>query len=295
MDLAFGSENYKMKISIIVPTLGRPIQTKILISNLALNLNKYVELIVIDDSKTPIDLEQNFQQIIYKNRGEKLGVSSARNYGASLASGEYLLFLDDDDKVSDDWLEDFLLATNSKADMIFCDMITTKPNEISRLKNVVIQGSKLNSQIFIPGAWMIRKAFFQRVGGYDERLKYAENTELFFRVYQLTPKFHRIPKANFFYYPSIDGGSKNLKNMIDSLQIILLKHKNYLPNHIKYLYNQIIGVNYIRFRRYGKARVYLLKALKYKPYKISTLIRLIIATIPFIARRIYPEQINSIR
>ncbi|AFL85078.1 putative glycosyltransferase [Belliella baltica DSM 15883] len=285
-----------MKISIIIPTLDRPIQSKVLISNISLLLNRNVELIVIDDSKNPMELANLSKDIKYLHRGEKLGVCSARNYGASFAKGQYLLFLDDDDKVSEEWLKDFLAASKSEADMVFCDMITTKyGNGEKTLEKVEIQGSKLIKQIFIPGAWMIRNDFFQKIGGYDERLKYAENTELFMRAYQAKPKFHRIPKANFFYFPSIDGGSKNLRNMIDSLQLILNKHEDYLSNHVKFLYNQIIGVNYMRFRQYEKARICLANALKYKPYKMSTWIRLIIAWFPFLAKRIYTETVNPVK
>ena len=285
-----------MKISIIIPTLNRPIQSKVLISNISLFLNRNVELIVIDDSKKPMDLANLSKEIKYRHRGEKLGVCSARNYGASFAKGEYLLFLDDDDKVSEEWLNDFLDATKSEADMVFCDMITTKFKTGEKvLEMVEIQGSKLIKQIFIPGAWMIRNDFFQKIGGYDERLKYAENTELFMRAYQAKPKFHRIPKANFFYFPSIDGGSKNLRNMIDSLQLILNNHEDYLSNHVKFLYNQIIGVNYMRFRQYEKARIYLANALKYKPYKMSTWIRLSIAAFPFLAKKVYTENVNPVK
>lgn len=296
MDQAFGLEKYKMKISIIIPTLDRPIQSKVLISNISLLLNRNVELIVIDDSKNPIDLANLSKEIQYRHRGEKLGVCSARNYGASFANGEYLLFLDDDDKVSDEWLNDFLDSTKSEADMVFCDMITTKFRSGEKVhQKVEIQNSKLVNQIFIPGAWMIRNDFFQTIGGYDGRLKYAENTELFMRAYQAKPKFYRIPKANFFYFPSIDGGSKNLRNMIDSLQIILNKHEDYLSDHVKFLYNQIIGVNYMRFRQYEKARIYLANALKYKPYQMSTWIRLTIAMFPFLAKRIYTENVDQVK
>lgn len=296
MDQAFGLEKYKIKISIIIPTLDRPIQSKALISNISLLLNSNVELIVIDDSKSPMDLTNISKEIKYRHRSEKLGVCSARNYGASFAKGEYLLFLDDDDKVSDEWLKDFLNATKSEADMVFCDMITSKFRSGEKiLECIEIQGSRLSKQIFIPGAWMIRNDFFKRIGCYDERLKYAENTELFMRAYQANPKFYRIPKANFFYFPSIDGGSKNLKNMIDSLQLILKKHEDYLSNHVKFLYNQIIGVNYMRFSQYEKARIYFANALKYKPYKMSTWIRLIIAAFPFLAKRIYTEIVNPVK
>ena len=55
-------------------------------------------------------------------------------------------------------------------------MVTISPNgEKSELRSF----GKHRATV-IPGSWMIRKFLFMEIGGFDERLKFGENTELFF-------------------------------------------------------------------------------------------------------------------
>jgi glycosyltransferase involved in cell wall biosynthesis len=278
-----------MKISIIIPTLDRQAQLENLIGRLS-EVIQNEELIIVDDSFDSFnigDLSTDKFPIKYIHRGKKLGVSSARNVGATAAEGEYLLFFDDDDDFTEDWLGDFRDKLSSSPDLVHCDMKIIHGN--GNEENV--SAKKRNYSIVIPGAWVIKKALFQEIGGFDERLKFAENTELFFRIGKVEKATEYIEKQNFIYYQSLDGGSKNLQNMIDSILIILEKHDEILSNHVKYLYHQIVGVNQMRFKSYSEARLHLSKSWRYKPYKIKTLGRLFIACIPPLAKRLYPKEI----
>lgn len=279
-----------MKISIIIPTLNRPDKLKNLLGRLALVIDQE-ELIIVDDSKVAMSKEaivnQNFP-IIYIHRGEKLGVSSARNLGAAKATGDYLLFFDDDDDFTAEWLSDFRSRFDGNSDLITCDMKIIHEN--GKEEHVLAKEQK--HPIVIPGAWVIKKTLFDTIGGFDERLKFAENTELFFRLGQVEKTTDSIEKENFIYYQSVDGGSKNLQNMIDSILIILEKHDQILTNHVKYLYHQIVGVNQMRFKRFGHARKHLWKAYCIKPWKLKTLARLVISFIPIISMKIYTKQIS---
>lgn len=250
-----------------------------------------VEIIIIDDSQeTFSDSINNLIKvpIRYLHRGNKLGVSSARNVGAKMANGDYLIFLDDDDDFTSDWLKDFFSFTHNSADLISCDMRLIDPNQ----KETLVTASNRGRGSVIPGAWMIRKSVFERVGGFDERLLFAENTELFFRLDQLNLKTEYIHKVNFIYKQSPDGGSKNFQNMKDSLRIILEKHDSYLTNHVKHLYHQNLGVIEMRFGNFDAAKNHLWKSWKFKPAKFSTLLRLGIAFLPIVGRRIYTMKIN---
>lgn len=281
-----------MKISIIIPTLSRPSALKKLILGLIQYMNDEIELIIVDDSKESLASEINSlsdHRINYIHRGEKLGVSSARNVGAGLAKGEYLIFLDDDDAVTSDWLSDFIKSIEGSSDLIYCNMLLVHPDK----KETIVSASINKRGIVIPGAWMIRKSIFEKAGGFDERLLFAENTELFFRLDQLKLSIGHIEKVNFIYNQSVNGGSKNLQNMIDSIFIILQKHDSYLTNHVKHLYHQIVGVNLMRFQNYQLARTHLWKAWVFKPYKLATLGRLGISFLPPLARNLYKPEVRK--
>lgn len=284
-------------ISVIVPTYNRSQSLKDLLFRLDDQIFINWELIIVDDSIDNVssDFFKNFRfNVNYIHRGKKFGVSSARNLGALHAKGKYLVFLDDDDDFTDSWLHDFAFSARSEKDLIFCNMKRIESDSSTVVISVKHRGSGgIGNGIVIPGAWMIKKSIFSFLGGYDEELLFAENTELFIRLNNkdLTKEF--VNKTNFIYNPSIDGGSKNLRNMTSSINIILLKHGSILNSHIIRLYNQILGVNYIRFRDFSKARYHLWIAYKLNLTRFDTLGRLLISLFPFFAKLVYTEEVKS--
>ena len=132
----------------------------------------------------------------------------------------------------------------------------------------------------------ISKKVFQEVGGYDCHLKFAENTELFFRLDRMEPGKKEVPVPVLRYYQNSSGGNSNLVAMSESIIYILEKHPDLDPR-VKRLYHQILGVNYMRFRWFSKARFHLWKAFLFRPLQLDTLARYGIAMIPFLAKRLY--------
>ncbi len=283
-------------LSLIIPTLNRPEKLSALVEKISNHSTPEVEWIIVDDSAQrwkESDSALVGKSQVYLHRGKKLGVSSARNEGAKKAKGKYLLFLDDDDDFSPTWISDFLQAMDSDPEVVFCEMIRVNLDGSNKREIALVEeGNQLIHAIFIPGAWVIKKDFFNRIGGYDERLAYAENTELFIRIQMQKVRYCLVPKANFIYHPSPNGGSKNLQNMVESLNLILGKHDATLNSHVKHLYHQIIGVNYLRFSKFGPARIHFAWAILFKPWKPATWGRFGIACIPFLAKKFYSTQIS---
>jgi glycosyltransferase involved in cell wall biosynthesis len=94
---------YDMKLSIIIPVYNTTELTKKLLDKLRPQLTKECELIVVDDGST--EDTSILGDIYHKKNG---GVSSARNYGLDKASGKYIVFIDSDDMISDDYIESIL-------------------------------------------------------------------------------------------------------------------------------------------------------------------------------------------
>jgi len=277
--------------SIILPTFNRQINLKRIVSNLNLQSFTNWELIIIDDTSVPWDYDFIKSNIIYRNRGQKLGVSSARNIGASLAQGNYLIFLDDDDEFSIEWLYDFQIKLSEKPDIVFCNMKvydTLSKKEFEVLAEGTLK-STFDHRLVIPGCWCIKKELFKFIGGYDERFLFGENTELFFRINLKCPNLSFINKVNFFYNQSLDGGSKDLKNMNSSIELFLEKHMHLMSNDDVVNYYNILSVNYLRFKRYKCARTYILKSNRIKFLKGKVIFRYLVSFVPFISNLIYPK------
>jgi len=92
-------------ISVIIPVYNSELYLEVCIDSVINQTYKSLEILLIDDGSTdrsPLicdsyELRDNRIKVVHKNNE---GVSSARNLGIELASGEYISFID-----SDDWLE----------------------------------------------------------------------------------------------------------------------------------------------------------------------------------------------
>jgi len=115
------------KLSIIIPTYNCIQYLEPLLDILYKQLNKYVEVIIIDDGSTDNTKDklqewashQAFTEdkrfiVSLKING---GVSSARNKGLELAKGQYIAFIDADDEISDNYIEVILKEIKSKKDV----------------------------------------------------------------------------------------------------------------------------------------------------------------------------------
>lgn len=92
-------------LSIIIPTYNRIDKLKRLLEQLNNQMKDNVEVIVIDDhSDIKLDIEYKWLKYIYleKNSG---GASKPRNIGLDNVVGKYILFIDSDDNVSENYIE----------------------------------------------------------------------------------------------------------------------------------------------------------------------------------------------
>lgn len=113
-----------MKFSIIIPVYNSaPFLEKCLDSLLNQEYKDY-EIIVIDDGSTDgsysigLSYQQKYHNIHVLHQNNS-GPSAARNKGLSMAQGEYILFVDSDDSVSEDYFLNLDLAVKTRPDVIF--------------------------------------------------------------------------------------------------------------------------------------------------------------------------------
>lgn len=109
-------------VSVIIPVHNTGQQANELAKKL---LNSYgkIEVILVDDGSTDDSLKvlrglkDKRAKIYHKKNG---GPSSARNYGVKKAVGKYLLFVDSDDNVKEDFVEKMVLAMDDSTAMVVC-------------------------------------------------------------------------------------------------------------------------------------------------------------------------------
>lgn len=115
------NEGSVIKLSIIIPYYNQKKNIRKLIKVLDKQMTKEVEVIIVNDGT-----DDDFKDIGYpKNKfilcnleENSGGASVPRNKGLDIAEGKYIVFIDSDDMVSDDYIETILEKT--KEDWDFC-------------------------------------------------------------------------------------------------------------------------------------------------------------------------------
>ena len=105
-------EGSVIKLSIIIPYYKTYKETIKLLEILKPQLTNEVEVFLIDDGchEDRLDIYKNINIIHLE---ENHGLSYARNQGITKATGEYLVFIDSDDYVSNDYIETIINKINT--------------------------------------------------------------------------------------------------------------------------------------------------------------------------------------
>lgn len=254
------------------------------------------ELVLVNDGSSDDSINSLNKNFLIDRRikfitQENSGVSTSRNKGANLASGNWLIFLDADDELVEDALENFKFFIETNVEQF--RIIKAGYKKVKKDLSKVFNNSETEFHSFLSGSFVIRKELFVTLGGYDIHLKFSENAELCHRFSIFNEPLGYLGFVVLVYHESVSGGSKNSQNIVYSLTYFLDKHRDTLSPHVKHLYHQIIGVNYLRLKKMEHARAHLAWSIFFKPWKLSTLGRLMIACCPPLACKLYSVTVKN--
>jgi len=222
------------------------------------------EIIVVDDGSTDNTKEvvcQYMDSRIHYFFQENSGVSAARNTGSKLAKGDYLVFLDSDDYVNDNWLKDFFTELQPNlTDVVLC-------------RSKITEDFKNDSSSFLAGTFAINKNVFYAIGMYDEKLRFGENTELNWRINFNNSRIKTIENSNIIYDLTYSEGGSNSQNKVDFFYYVIEKHKEIIQKKRKWaqLLYQIAGVNCFQLGRKKEGRKLIWMGYFKKPLHIKSL------------------------
>lgn len=116
--------NNIFKISVIVPVYNNEKYVERCINSIMEQTYKNIEIIIIDDGSKDNSLQicerlKSFDERIIIISTENCGVSHARNLGIEKATGDYIAFVDSDDYVNENYLQNLINETdNGQVDMV---------------------------------------------------------------------------------------------------------------------------------------------------------------------------------
>ena len=188
-------------VSVIIPTYNGTDKLKRCIQSVIENTYPIVEIIVVDDNGNGSEASTRTESIVksmsisyphikyIKHKFHKNG-AAARNTGASIANGEYISFLDDDDYIVNSRIEKSVAALDAGADIVFTDVCIVRYKIDYRIHRTAI---KLKYQDIIVNELAIgtgsnlflRKEIYNKLGGFDETYHRFQDREFAIRACQI--------------------------------------------------------------------------------------------------------------
>ena len=164
---------------------------------------------------------------IYKDNG---GPSSTRNVGISHARGEFILPLDADDVIDARYVELAVEAfrKNPRLKVVYCQALFFGVKQ-GPWEGLCYRGYKsllLYNSIFCSALY--RKADWESIGGYDEKMRDGyEDWEFFIRLLKGGGEVYQIPLPLFRYrIKEVSMNTHALERQEDNLLYIYSKHRD---------------------------------------------------------------------
>lgn len=226
-------------VSIILPTYNRENTLDKAINSVINQTHERWELIIVDDASIDdtANLVRRFadkdNRIIYIQEQENRGANYCRNIGAKISKGDYIAFLDSDNYWETEKLEVQLKAlkdSEEKVAFVFCDEIIN--NGINKYffpdrEHLKYEVGKalLIANIVDTNTALVKRKYFEEVGGFDENMPRLQDWEFFFRIVNVYGyKAIYIPKClnkNVIQNNSI---SRDNRKYVDAIFYLLKKY-----------------------------------------------------------------------
>jgi glycosyltransferase involved in cell wall biosynthesis len=192
-------------VTVIIPAYqsGRFIEASI--ASVVAQTTDSWECIVVDDGSTD-DAADRVRTLAERDARvrylvqDRRGPSAARNAGLQAARGEFVQFLDADDRIAPKKLERqrALLEADPSLDLVYGDAVYFDDEHPERLRGtlgaadrVALQGlsgrgqalvaSLLRGNVMVVEAPLVRRRLLEAVGGFDEAQRYVEDWDLWLR------------------------------------------------------------------------------------------------------------------
>jgi glycosyltransferase involved in cell wall biosynthesis len=180
------------QLSVIVPTRNRAGLLRRALKSIMTQISKDVEVIVVDDGSDD-DTQRavsEFASATYHRMQGTSGASAARNRGAALAHGQWLLFLDDDDELKLNALAVILTHLRVQHDVCMFYVEQVMPNGVCRVPRNQLLHEHTDKDHLMSFALrpisasqvVVRREVFHRLGGFDENLRTCNDIDLWARL-----------------------------------------------------------------------------------------------------------------
>ena len=254
------------RISVVIPTFNRAHLLDRAIESVLAQTYQDLEILVVDDGSTDNTREKlaTYGDAITYVYQKNAGAAAARNTGLTIASGDFVNFLD-----SDDWFLAEKLAAqvayldaHTECAIVLCawqdrwaetgmtsdERLTTQMEDI--VKAILLTG---NNGLFPPHIALLRRECLINIGGFDTSLKMREEQDLWLRLGLAGYHFGYVDKVLCGYEFSSSGKGKErgpkLEQAIERIFEKVFDNPTISP-HIKSLKQQVLATSHVDFALY---------------------------------------------
>lgn len=230
-----------VKVSIIIPCYNKGEYLKECLLSVSNQVYSDWECIIVNDgssdetatiAKEWCAKDERFTYFYQRNKG----VSAARNTGIGLAKGKYILPLDCDDIIHEDYLKLAIESHVKNPELRLVYSLSEKIGNKSGLwalpefsvKRLAVSNIVFNAAVFKKEHWV-------QVGGYDETMRLGlEDWDFWITLIQEDKQVYCIPKVCFYYRIVENSRNHSIKSQeYNSIYIYL--NKKHLDFFIKHL------------------------------------------------------------
>lgn len=207
--------------------------------------NNPLEVIVIDNGSTdgtPEFIEENFPKVKVIRSPRNLGYSGGNNLGVEHAKGEYVVILNPDTKVEENWLEELLkplvkskrLITTPKILLYDGSAINTAGNIVHFTGLTFTRGyleppKEYDKPEYLSGisgaCFAMRRDEYLQLGGFDENfLAYNEDGEFSWKAHARGFKILYIPTSIVYHDYTLKVPPQKIYHLEKGRYIILRKY-----------------------------------------------------------------------
>jgi glycosyltransferase involved in cell wall biosynthesis len=219
-------------VSVIIPSYNTGRYLPEALESVFAQTYPHYEIIVVDDGstdETKAILQPYLSRIQYLYQTNQ-GVSAARNHALSKANGEWLLFLDADDKLSPSKLEKQLATANENTAILHSGwwLMAEDGSLMSELKPY-LQSPTLDLETWLfwkpvyPAAMLFRRDYVEKVAGFDTNLAHAEDVDLVFRIAAAGGESLWLREATAYYRQREGSASTKSLKQAQSIEMVLDK------------------------------------------------------------------------
>ena len=239
------------RISIIMPVFNKGRYLEKIIKSILKQTFEDFELIIVDDGSTDCSAEicdywEKKDSRIRVRHMSNRGVSNARNTALDMAQGQYITFIDADDGISQDYLENlYRCITETNVDLVISGHKKVWENILKEDCCEMQVVGKVHKKEILPhfAEWQKRTGIFgyccakifskELVKGiyFDSELRLAEDFDFYLKLYDRIDTIYFDNHMNYYYLQDAENSSleKNDYNIDYRAQLkINLRYKNFL-------------------------------------------------------------------